>query len=296
MHGQLVLAPINLGFDMTQFELEHINWQLQQLSDALISLRHADPSSLAQWVAVLRKRREIAPSANLDSFLKAHAVTWWPTPVVAPFPRYGDTETAVCQPYVTARISEIMNCGGRVHRKKIARVPFTSAYVRTAQPEVVNFVSQPVDAHGQISFSTRRPDVACYYLGKRAPSAITILGNVRGWSPPEKDFPDVAIGHIIDMGQDLMTKQQFTRDFLYCFLTDGNKFQFFRCVRQRMGDIWYEQSAVYVGEKGWQVQETHHYHFYYCNIVFCNRSYQCCAADIFWITCLFCTRYWVCYI
>lgn len=243
---------------MAQVELEQINLRFHQLTEAIVSERHAGPSSVAEWVALLRERREIAPNKNLDSFLNGHAVTWWPIPEVAPFPRYGDMETAVCQPYVTARISEIINCRGRVHRKRTVRVPFASAYVRKAQPEVVNFVSQPVDAHSQVSFSTRRPDVACYYRDRRGASAITILGDVKGWSPPEKDFPDDDIGHIIDMGKDLMTKQQFTRVFLYCFLTDGNKFQFFRCKRQRTGDIWYEQSAVYVGEKGWLVQETHY--------------------------------------
>ena len=45
-----------------------------------------------------------------------------------------------------------------------------------------------------------------------------------------------------------MTKEQFTtsRTILYCFLTDGYRFQFFRCSRsqQRGEEISYEQSTV----------------------------------------------------
>jgi len=79
-----------------------------------------------------------------------------------------------------------------------------------------------------------------------------MLGDVKGCGPRNnKDFPEAEVGHILDMGTDLMTKEQFTRTTLYCFLTDGFKFQFFRCSRNQQGhDISYEQSAVYGGEAG----------------------------------------------
>jgi hypothetical protein len=99
------------------------------------------------------------------------------------------------------------------------------------------------------------PDIVCYNGVQRGGCSITILGDVKGCAPRNKGFPEAEVGHILDMATDLMTKQQFTRAFLYCFLTDGYRFQHFRCSRiQQQGDrVRYEQSAVYGGEHGWQV-------------------------------------------
>jgi hypothetical protein len=89
---------------------------------------------------------------------------------------------------------------------------------------------------------------------RRGGCAITALGDVKGCGARDRDFPEDQVGHILDMGVDLMKKEQFTRTCLYCFLTDGYKFQFFKCSRsQQGGEITYEQSAVYGGVYGWQV-------------------------------------------
>lgn len=189
---------------------------------------------------------------SLDTFLEEHAVNWWPTADVAAFPPVGAMETATCQPYVTARINEIANCGGQVHRKKHIRIPGTSAYVKDSVR--VDFRSIPVDGHAVISYSGRSPDIPCYNGVRRGGCSITMLGDVKGCGGRNKDFPEAEVGHILDMGTDLMTKEQFTRTTLYCFLTDGFRFQFFRCSRSQQGHgTSYEQSAVYGGEHGWQV-------------------------------------------
>jgi trehalose-6-phosphate synthase len=81
-----------------------------------------------------------------------------------------------------------------------------------------------------------------------------VLGDVKGCGPRHKDFPEEEIGEILDMGKGILNKEQFTRTTLICFLTDGYRFQFFRCTRSERGsNISFEQSAVYGGESGWKV-------------------------------------------
>eukprot|EP01036_Dinobryon_divergens_P033077 gene33077-42790_t len=50
--------------------------------------------------------------------------------------------------------------------------------------------------------------------------AITLLGDVKGCCAPRNtDFTKAEVGHIFDMATDLMTKEQFARTVLFCFLT-----------------------------------------------------------------------------
>ena len=191
-------------------------------------------------------------SKSLDTFLGSLSANWWPTASVVPFPSVDSTEATTSQHYVSARISDISRCQGRVHRKKTLRLPGTPKYVRSTTSVI--FESQPADAHSVISFCGRRPDIVCYYGEGRGGSAITIVGDVKGCGRRNKDFSEEEVGHILGIGTDLLKKPQFTRTVLYRFLTDGFRFQYFRCNRNpHSNDISYEQSSVYGGESGWQV-------------------------------------------
>ena len=77
---------------------------------------------------------------------------------------------------------------------------------------------------------------------------LYFIGDVKGCGPLDADFPSAATGEILDMASDLLKEHQFTRDYMYCFLTDGYKFQFFKCIRADK-DLTYEQSEIYVGVK-----------------------------------------------
>jgi hypothetical protein len=225
--------------------------QLQLLA-LKVSREHKGITTASQWVASLRTEGLLAAnSQSLDTFLESVRVHWWPASNVSPFPEVGAMESSSCQPYVTARINEIHR--GQVHRKKALRFPGTPAYLDRSDPAELRSI--PVDGHSIVSYGGRSPDVPCYYGTRRGACSITLLGDVKGCGARSKDFPEAEVGHILDMGTDLMTKQQFTRATLFCFLTDGYRFQFFRCVRTQQGDqIMYEQSAVYGGEHGWQVR------------------------------------------
>mmetsp|Transcript_15453 Transcript_15453/g.22689 ORF Transcript_15453/g.22689 Transcript_15453/m.22689 type:complete len:540 (+) Transcript_15453:114-1733(+) len=223
------------------------------LRDLKVNARPAGISTAAEWAVSLRTSGKLTMNSNsFHSFLEVSAVNWWPTTTVASFPPVGSAESAICQPYVSARIDEILSCGGQVHQKKTIRMPGTTNYRQTTTSVV--FESHPFDGHAVVSFSNRRPDIVCYYDERRGGSAITAIGDVKGCGPRNKDFPEEEVGHILDMGTDLMKKEQFSRTLLYCFLTDGYRFQFFRCSRNQHGEEFsFEQSSVYGGEHGWQI-------------------------------------------
>ena len=177
-------------------------------------------------------------------------MNWWPTEESPSFPAVGSSETGTCQPFVNTMIENIMTCS-KAYIKSNDR---TRSGKATARSVSIQLQSQPVDGHANVSYATRKPDLPCYYGDRRGGCAVTMVGDVKACGARDSDFPEGEVGHILDMAYDLMTKEQFTRTSLLCFLTDGSKFQFFRCTRRHLDDeLSYEQSPVYVEEKGWQV-------------------------------------------
>ena len=234
----------------SKLQLDEVLLKIQQFQ---VSHKPAGISTAAEWAVSLRERGLlVANTSSLNSFLEKRAVNWWPTSTVEPFPAVGSIDTAVCQPFVSSRIAEILNSGGQVHEKRSKQSHGRSKYCENTMRVV--FESQPCDGHAIVSFSNRRPDIVCYYGDRRGGSSITIIGDVKRCEGRNKDFPAEEVGHILDMAEDLLKKEQFNRPVLFCFLTDGFRFQYFRCSRShRCEDISFEQSPVYGGEHGWQV-------------------------------------------
>jgi hypothetical protein len=54
------------------------------------------------------------------------------------------------------------------------------------------------------------------------------------------------------LAKDLLKNHQVIRSFLYCFLTDGQRFQFFKAERLSDG-FAFQQSSVFTSTKGWQI-------------------------------------------
>lgn len=215
-----------------------------------ISKRPAGVTTEANWVKSLRENGAYTSPPSLEAFLEQYKVSWWLKATVDAFPAVGSMESTICQPFITDRINEILNCKGKVHPKSNKQGAPSTSFVKTTVN--VTFRSVPVDGHGHVSYSGRRPDIVCYHGNKRGACAITLLGDVKGCQNVDRYFPDDEIGHILDMATDLMEKEQFTRAFLYCFLTDGRKFQFFKCIRAGNHDYTFEQSPIYHGVDGWQ--------------------------------------------
>lgn len=253
LQGRCSLMMTNIFLHLIFSDPGVLEQLVRDVRELKVNHSHKGISTAAKWVASLRDAGTLTRQAvNLDAFLRDQAVKWWPTANVAAFPSAGAMESATCQPYVSARINDIVSCRGRVHKRR--SLLGLSRYLTHATEEV-RFRSIPVDGHSIVSFSGRSPDVPCYNGDLRGACSITLLGDVKGCGPRNKDFPDAEVGHILDMATDLLTKEQFTRTLLYCFLTDGYRFQFFCCRRiQRRETFTYEQSPVYGGEVAWQVR------------------------------------------
>ena len=101
------------------------------------------------------------------------------------------------------------------------------------------------------SFLNRRPDVVFHRNSRAGELAIIFFGDVK--PAGEADFTDEQKGHILDMAIDFMTKVQIDRTHLFCFLTDGKRFQFFRVTREDNDSFVFSQSEVLLEHIGWQV-------------------------------------------
>jgi hypothetical protein len=224
---------------------------IQRLDKLERVTKHVGVTSAADWVKLLRNGRYLSHCSILNAFLLDHSVNWWIEGAeVTPgtFPAPDATEVTTTQPFVSEMISKILNCKGFVHQAyKQKPSKFLTTKIK------VKFVSIPCDGHANVSFFTRKPDVPCYENPGSGSCSITIVGDVKGGAALNKDFSDDSIGQILDMGRDLLKEVQFLRSFVYCFLTDGSRFQFFKCTRKSDGEFDFKQSSIYSRLQGWQV-------------------------------------------
>lgn len=133
--------------------------------------------------------------------------------------------------------------------------------------KVENFVDPY--AFRKRSFRRRMPGVVMYESVLRGPLGITVVGEVKGRSG-DSNFPDGEVGHILDICTDLMENVQLDRSFLYSFLTDCERFQFFKISRTRGSSLTYEYSDVYHQYHGWNVSS-------YSTHLLCSS--QTCSLD-----------------
>jgi hypothetical protein len=176
--------------------------------------------------------------------------TWWIRNLIPNkrFPTLGSKEKATCQPFVT---NVLRNFEGNTIQGTLWSTHFLSMF--SARTMTYNLVSQvDATAYRNVSFSTRKPDVVAYEIGRRGVSSITMIGDVKGYSS-DGDFDNEEVGHVLDMTYDLMNIQRF-RNMIYCFLTDGYRFQYFRVSRNVAGNYSVEQSSVFFQNTGWKVQ------------------------------------------
>ena len=122
--------------------------------------------------------------------------------------------------------------------------PFPSNVQLSIYPDVIS--------HKRVSFGSRKPDnVFRCRRDVAGPQSIVLIGENKGRYKHDY-FPDEEIGHILDMAMSLMANYQKNRAFVYCFLTNGYNFQFFKVNKDR-GSFYIEHSQVYNGLRGWQV-------------------------------------------
>ena len=205
----------------------------------------------AEMVQQKTKNGELQPfNQQAKSSLMNCQVSWWirnDKVWKKAFPRPGSTEKDICQPFVTRILqpfTEAIIPGASVG----AAGYFNFGTRRYSDIELTSIVDN--HAYRTVSFGSRKPDIVSYERGCTGVLGITFFGDVKRSGSGE--FTDQEKGHILDMGFDLMDIQR-GRPFLICYLTDGNRFQFFQIDRKEDGTYYSQYSAVYSGFIGWQV-------------------------------------------
>jgi hypothetical protein len=210
----------------------------------------------AEWVKHLRTQQKLIPGL---AHLKP--VDWWfeGGQAPGPFPGLGTGESprdgsAGTQAFVTKMLTEINSATANGELPCFGKRKDGTGFV-TTKNTTTNAVHFAVpDAFSRPSFGTRKPDVVCHPKGLQGALGISLLGDVKGRSG-DGDFPEAEIGHILDMTRQLLREFQPSRSFAYCFLTDGDRFQFFLVTRTESDELEVKQSVVFRGITGWQVRQ-----------------------------------------
>ena len=123
-----------------------------------------------------------------------------------------------------------------------------------------------LEAFKSPTIGTRKSDVVFYDTGKTGELSIVFLGDVKQRQHGDNDFRDDEKGHILDLMTHLLTEIQIHRKYLFGFLTDGLRFQFFKAFRaETSAPINYSMSQVYDGGfDGWQVTFESFYQYIAC--------------------------------
>jgi hypothetical protein len=199
-------------------------------------------STEAEWAQDLKNQGRLRYEQSFQAFLETSKYSYWPTNQLPKFPSLKSGESDVCQPFVDG-IIDLINLDKGYKIKSDGHFYAKSSSLQSQQTIT--------SAHDKVSYSTRRPDVVIYNGNLRGACAISIIGDVKGCRSTT-DFPDAEVGHILDMSKVLFDEHQFSRTLLYSFLTDGFRFQFFRCSKVN-DSFQFESSSVFIGAAGWQV-------------------------------------------
>eukprot|EP00597_Dinobryon_sp_UTEXLB2267_P014366 CAMPEP_0170121958 /NCGR_PEP_ID=MMETSP0020_2-20130122/16298_1 /TAXON_ID=98059 /ORGANISM="Dinobryon sp., Strain UTEXLB2267" /LENGTH=693 /DNA_ID=CAMNT_0010352613 /DNA_START=298 /DNA_END=2379 /DNA_ORIENTATION=+ len=176
----------------------------------------SDTYSRAETIHFLEENGLLSSSKRFDENLEDVSVDWWPQGADVNFP---DEKIPVN------------------HRKKIKQVKVIS-------------IPDP-SAFSKVTVGIKSPDVVFYDgLDKRGSSAITMIGEVKGGG--SGDFSASEKGQLVDVTQRLMKQQPF-RQSMIVFLTDGRRFEYFRCLRREANNFRFHHSAIFLRDVGWRI-------------------------------------------
>ena len=218
--------------------------------DLKIGLTHPGVSTKAEWARSLKQRGNLLFDQSFQFFLENTRYPYWPQNKLPVFPIQKSGETETCQPFVDNVINLIAKDEG--YEIKVDGGFHANSTALQSKQRIES-------AYETVSFSRRKPDVVIYNGNLGGACAISILGDVKGRRSDTADFPDAEIGHILDMSKVLLDEHQFSRTLLYSFLTDGYRFQFFKCERGS-NSFTFQSSSVFVGLDGWQVVSGGYFH------------------------------------
>jgi hypothetical protein len=219
---------------------------LQAMRRDILELKIARPyhgvSTEGEWAQDLKSQGRLRYSQSFQEDLEESKYSYWPTNHLPTFPPLKSSELDVCQPFV----DEVINLITLDEGYKIE----TDGQF-DAQSSSLHSQQTITSAHDKVSYSKRKPDVVIYNGNLKGACAISIIGDVTGCCSTA-DFPDAEVGHILDLSIVLLDEHQFSRTWLYSFLTDGFRFQFF-CCSKVYDSFQFQSSSVFSGVDGWQV-------------------------------------------
>ena len=211
---------------------------------------HQGVTTASEWVGLIRSDQTLQPAdKSFKDFLDSVKIDGWIRSGEAEFPPASSLEAGEggTQDFVT-RIFELFEDGNlKIHAEsKKSR----GEYVKTSVTHTL--LCYPVlGAHSSPSFGTRKPDNV-HRSGQNVIGVHTIVLLGDNKRSAEGKFTDEEIGHVLDMSRQLLMEHQKKRILLYCYLTDGYRFQYFKIDRIH-DDFSFQESDVKTGVLGWQV-------------------------------------------
>jgi len=198
----------------------------------------SDTYSRAETIHFLEENGLLSSSKRFDENLEDVSVDWWPQGADVNFPDEKSKEYECCQPFVSGILELFIRGTVPVnHRKKIKHLTIRS-------------IPDP-SAFSKVTVGIKSPDVVFYDgLDKRGSSAITMIGEVKGGG--SGDFSASEKGQLVDVTQRLMKQQPF-RQSMIVFLTDGRRFEYFRCLRREANNFRFHHSAIFLRDVGWRI-------------------------------------------
>ena len=180
-----------------------------------------------------------------------------------------------CEIDNTIRSNKKLNslCGVRVILNSLLRELFRgkTLYMETKDRKTFNEATKAplcrnysinLEEYKYPSFQNRKPDFVANFANYVGPQAIVLIGNFT--SRANFSFTKEEKGKLIDFARALLFHEQFHRHFIFCFLSDGIRFQFFRVeklVENDLDDLRVRIFPVVIGIQGWQVSHSVDFRF-----------------------------------
>jgi hypothetical protein len=229
-----------------------INKQGRTIDKLTSSRAHHGVTSCAEWVCGLRESQALDHSHSFERWLQEVQLGGWicsgkVTKEYFPDDNSLESGPGGTQEFVWKLLEPFATRNTRmVHGPRAKggfRAPASIKWTLTCYPVA--------DSHIKPSIGARKPDNV-FRSRNDATGAHTIVVIGDNKRRAGGKFTEEEIGHILDMAKQLLVHYQKRRVYLYCFLTDGYRFQFFK-VRRNATGFSFQESSVYEEVAGWQV-------------------------------------------
>ena len=118
--------------------------------------------------------------------------------------------------------------------------------------------TQDVNSTAVQTLGTHKPDHLMRMAGRSGEQSIITADEIKAMldsNNPHGEFSDEQVGQELDFLQMTLILQAW-RTFVYGFLTDTRRFEFYRAVRDPAKGITFERSGVYTDQDGWVALQT----------------------------------------